>query len=192
MNATTAIKTTTLTIGKLDAARRQLSAAITLWFGSDDPVSIHTLAHAAYEIIHTVSRKRNPDRRDLLFDSIVVKDEYRQDFNALMREPANFFKHASKDGDAAIEFKPILTELFFMYSILGISLCGERLNKSESAFLAWIHIHKPNLLTDSGRIFLANTIPVDQLQQLKSLQKKELFQKLNLAWDRGQRRQRAT
>jgi hypothetical protein len=63
MNATTATKTTTLTIGKLDAARRQLSTAITLWFGSDDPVSIHTLAHAAYEIIHTVSRKRNPDRR---------------------------------------------------------------------------------------------------------------------------------
>ena len=191
MNDPAAPKTAIVTVSKLDAARRQLSTAINLWFGSDDPVSIHTLAHAAYEVIHVVSKKRNPGRRDLLFDSLVVEDEYRQDFNILMKGPANFFKHAKNDVDAAIEFKPILTELFFMFSILGVSLCGEHLNKSESAFLAWIHIHKPYLLTDSGRKFLANTIPVDQMQQLKSLGKKELFQMLCSAWDREHRRQRA-
>jgi hypothetical protein len=191
MSAPTAPKTAIVTVSKLDAARRQLSTAINLWFGSDDSVSIHTLACAAYEIIHTVSKKRNPGRRDLLFDSLVVKDEYRGDFAVLMKEPANFFKHAKNDVDAVIEFKPILTELFFMYSILGLRLCGEHLNKSESAFLAWIHIHKTHLLTDSGRKFLANTVPVDQIQHLKSLEKKEFFQILQLAWDRGQRRQGA-
>ena len=191
MSDPAAPNTATVTVSKLDAARRQLSTAINLWFGSDDPVSINTLAHAAYEIIHVVSKKRNPGRRDLLFDSLVVKDEYRRDFTVLVKEPANFFKHAKNDVDTAIEFKPILTELFFMYSILGVSLCGEHLNKSESVFLAWIHIHKPYLLTDSGRKFLTNTIPIDQMQQLRSLEKKELFQKLLLAWDRGQRRQGA-
>ena len=30
-------------IGKLDAARRQLQAAITLWFNDGDPVAIHYL-----------------------------------------------------------------------------------------------------------------------------------------------------
>ncbi len=34
-------------IVKLDAARRQLAAAIELWFIEGDSVSIHTLAYAA-------------------------------------------------------------------------------------------------------------------------------------------------
>jgi hypothetical protein len=65
-----------LRIGKLDAARRQLETAIILWFTDGDPVAIHTLAFAAYEIIHVVSKKRDPNRRDLLFDPLVIKDEY--------------------------------------------------------------------------------------------------------------------
>jgi hypothetical protein len=38
-------------------------------------VSIHTPAYAAYEIIHAVSKRMNPNRRDLLFDTALVKDE---------------------------------------------------------------------------------------------------------------------
>jgi hypothetical protein len=37
----------TIRIGKLDAARRQLQAAIMLWFTEGDPVAIHTIASAA-------------------------------------------------------------------------------------------------------------------------------------------------
>jgi hypothetical protein len=64
-------------VSKLDAARRQLQTAIQLWFEERDPVAIHALAYAAYEIIHAISKRRNPNRRDLLFDSDLVKDEYR-------------------------------------------------------------------------------------------------------------------
>jgi hypothetical protein len=67
-------KTPSLTVSKLEAARRQLSTAINLWSVNGDAVSIHTLAHASYEIIHAVSKNRNPYRRDLLFDSLVVED----------------------------------------------------------------------------------------------------------------------
>ncbi|MGI8569030.1 MAG: hypothetical protein ACR2KT_08130 [Methylocella sp.] len=69
-------------IGKLDAARRQLRTAITLWFNDGDPVSVHTLAYAAYEVIHAISEKRDPTRRDLLFDSRLIKDEFRGEWNA--------------------------------------------------------------------------------------------------------------
>src|SRR5271165_3353782 len=55
-----------LTITKFEAARRQLGTAIVLWFSDDDPVSIHTLACAAYEIIHKLTKKRNPLRQSLL------------------------------------------------------------------------------------------------------------------------------
>jgi hypothetical protein len=101
-----------------------------------------------------------------------------------MKEPANFFKHARCDFDANIEFKPALAELFFMYSIMGVHLCGERLNEAESCFLTWVHIHKPHLLTDSGRKFLADSLHIDEINKLKSLSKEKLFQTIRLAYER--------
>jgi hypothetical protein len=69
------VESTTIIITKLDAARRHLATAIRLWFQNEDVVSIHTLAFAAYEVIHVISKKRNQYRRDLLFDSDWIKDE---------------------------------------------------------------------------------------------------------------------
>ena len=78
---------------RMDAARRHLATAITLWFTGGDTVSTYTLSHAAYEVIHNLTRQRRG--RDLLFDSLLIRDEYRKDFNTMLRDPANFFKHAS-------------------------------------------------------------------------------------------------
>jgi hypothetical protein len=77
----------------VEAAQRQLRTAITLWFDDGDAVSVHTLAFAAYEIFHAVSEHRDPYRRDLLFDTFLIKDEFRRDWNKLVRREANFFKH---------------------------------------------------------------------------------------------------
>ena len=81
-----------ITLTKLDAAKRQLRTAIRLWFEDGDPVSVHALAYAAYEIAHVVSKKRNHTRRDLIYDSLAVKDEYRAEFNISIKKHANFFK----------------------------------------------------------------------------------------------------
>jgi hypothetical protein len=86
-----------ITITKLAAARSQLKTAITLWFSDADPISIHTLAYAAYEVIHVVSKKLNPDRLDLIFDSRFIKDEYRGQVNVGFKKHANFFKHANRE-----------------------------------------------------------------------------------------------
>jgi hypothetical protein len=129
---------TAIRIGKLDAARRQLGTAITLWFNDGDPVSVHALAYAAYEVVHAISKKRDPNRRDLIFDSALVKDEYRREFNAVIRKHANFFKHADKDGDSVIEFNPALSELFILFAFLqywGVNSAAKlRLTKNLSFF----------------------------------------------------------
>jgi hypothetical protein len=65
-----------LALTKVDVARRQLQTAITLWFTNGDPVSVHTLAAAAHEIIHTVTKKRTPNRRPVV-DSRSFTDEGR-------------------------------------------------------------------------------------------------------------------
>ena len=47
-----------LPVSKFDAARRQLETAIRLYFFQGDPISIHTLASAAAQILHDLSRHR--------------------------------------------------------------------------------------------------------------------------------------
>jgi hypothetical protein len=165
-------------ISKLDAARRQLRTAITLWFTDGDPVSVHALAFAAYEIFHTVSKKRDPFRRDLLLDSDMIKDEYRRDWEKLVKKNVVFFKHADRDSDAVIDFDPTLNEFFILYATVGRQLCGESQSEEESHFGWWFHINRPELLTDRGREFVANHIPSDVAEYTRKMNKREFFEAL--------------
>jgi hypothetical protein len=79
-------------VSKLDAARRQLRTAITLWFSGGDPVATHTLAFASYEILHAVSKKRDPKRMPLIFDFPLIKEEMRSEINIALKKCAYFFK----------------------------------------------------------------------------------------------------
>jgi hypothetical protein len=60
-------------------------------FTGGDPIPTHTLTFAAYEIIHVISEKRN--RTDtLIFDSSIIKDEYRKDWNRHIRKRRSIFQ----------------------------------------------------------------------------------------------------
>lgn len=52
----------TVTLTKLDAARRQLGVAIQMIFGGGDIVATHTLVGAASNIISDLVRLKRPDR----------------------------------------------------------------------------------------------------------------------------------
>jgi hypothetical protein len=96
-----------LTISKLDAAKRQLETAIRLYFHQGDPVSIHTLVSAAYNIIRDINKKRGGAKmlvKEQLFDQ--VRPEMRSEFHELLHKAENFFKHADRDHDASLEFSP--------------------------------------------------------------------------------------
>jgi hypothetical protein len=45
-------------INKIDAARRQIDAAIRMTFGAEDAVAIHSLVSAAHRIIRDICDKR--------------------------------------------------------------------------------------------------------------------------------------
>jgi hypothetical protein len=85
-----------LPITKIDAAVRQLEVAITMWFADGDPVAICTLAYAAHEILWALTKTSGNKRRSI-FDSEIVKPEYRDDFIAIMKADPNFCKHGGRD-----------------------------------------------------------------------------------------------
>ena len=166
----------TIRISKLDAARRQLDVAIELWFAEGDEVSVHTLAAAAYQIIHDINKKKGG--RELYYDSIMIKDEYRAEFIAFVKKDINFFKHADKDPEGITEFVPMGSIGFMVFSAAGLQQLGESLNDVETIFLLWLAIHHPNWIGDVFRKKLEDSIPVEHLERIRGYGKKELFQGL--------------
>jgi hypothetical protein len=165
---------------KLDAAKRQLRTAIRLWFEDGDPVSIHALAYAAYEIAHVVSKKRNHARRDLIFDSLTVKNEHRAEFNISIKKHANFFKHANADWDHSIEFRPILSILFMLGAGAGLRLAGEPQSPEESAFAFWMFLHRPRWVSERVRKLFENSVPVEQRTRMKTIPKSRFLRSVKI------------
>jgi hypothetical protein len=94
-----------LPITKLDAARRRLETAITLWFHDADPVSIHTLVMAAHGILKAISRKRGGE--PILGDPMpCIRPGFEKLVADMFAKASNFFKHGDKDPLATYYFAP--------------------------------------------------------------------------------------
>jgi hypothetical protein len=163
-----------ISITKLDAARRHLTTAITLWFADGDPVAIHSLGYAAYEVIHVLSK--NASRKEtLLYDTDIIRDEFRADFNKLVRKAPNFFKHADRDPDGTIQFMPQFTEMFFLFSILGLETMGLKLGAEEKAFLLWLSIHNPSIMADGAMQKFLQGFPIKVVDEARGIPKTEFY-----------------
>lgn len=164
-------------VTKMDAARRQLGTAIELWFTDGDPIAIHTLAAATHEIMHTLFKRKG--LQGLVFDSDLIKEEYRGEFAKRMKEDANFFKHAREDADAKREFDPRVNEFLILASVVALQRMGEAFNATELAFYWWLWIHRPNffILKDPNY-----HLPVNLRRDLRDIEKKQFFEMSQLLW----------
>jgi len=135
-----------LKIGKLDAAKRQLETAIRLWLFSGEPVSIHTLAAAAHQVLHDFGKRRGVP--SILRDSQNIRPEYEKRVHELFYRYETFFKHANKDPDALLEFKPGATEVFILDAVLTYENLTREAVPIFTTFKAWMFIQKPELMKE--------------------------------------------
>lgn len=163
------------TVTKLDAARRQLDSAISLYFREIDPIAVHTLACAAHQIIHDINYHRKGPK--LLYDSLKFKDECRGLAKKQLNQHYNFFKHADKDPDpeGEIEFNPKGTELFIIMAIIGLQQLESSISCYCSAFFAYFAVHNTHLLTQEGIEFYFNSIPIDEIKVYRTVKRSEFF-----------------
>jgi len=98
-------------VSKLDAARRQLETAVRLYFSEADPVSIHTLTSAAYQVLSDVNRARGG--APMLKEQVPtwVRPDATREAKQKLSEAENFFKHANRDHNEVLEFSQGPTEL---------------------------------------------------------------------------------
>jgi hypothetical protein len=123
-------------------------------------VSIHTLACSAHQIVHDINQQKGG--RDLIYDSLVIKDEYRSEANRILKHPYNFFKHADKDASDTVELKPDLTEFFIMFTSGGLEILGQLPDEIRAAFTIHYGLRHPGYLTDKGKANLLDRFSEDQ------------------------------
>src|SRR6266478_417966 len=116
LESMTTAKRPTVKISKTDAAKRQLETAIRLWFFSGDPVSIHTLAAAAHQVLDDVGRSKGSPTA--LRGLPGVKPAYIRRLRELVSRYENFFKHADCDPSALLDFNPEATEMMILDAVL--------------------------------------------------------------------------
>lgn len=104
-------------ISKLDAAKRQLDTAISLYFKDADPVSIHTLTAAAHQILMDISKAEGV--RSLVKDSLldIIKKDGMKKYLSLVNKAENYFKHAKKDARALLQFNPEQTVILLFDAV---------------------------------------------------------------------------
>lgn len=161
-----------MTVSKLDAASAQVDTSIKLWFSDQDPISAHTLACSAYQIVHDINRQVGWE--DLLYDSLVVKDEYRRMWVNTIKGPYNFFKHADKDMSETIQFDPDATEIFIMFTCKGLSLLKVKPSDDRTIFLTYTTLTKPDRLSEKGLAERAK-YPEHLLQQAVQTPKADFY-----------------
>ncbi len=135
-----------LQISKLDAAKRQLETAIRLYFSNSDPVSIHTLAAAAYNLIKDVNKKRGGKPmliKELAFDYLNPEGE--KIWVKKMKEAENFFKHADRDHGKTLDFRPELTEIFILDACLRYKELTAEFPPLFLTFYSWFRAIHPDM-----------------------------------------------
>lgn len=162
-----------LTINKLQAARRQLREAIRLWFTAGDPVAVHCLVGSSHQIIHDLNSQKGG--RDLLYDTLVIKDEFRKEWIRLIKNPYNFLKHADRDSDRTVNLDTELTEFFILFSLLGMELLGQQHGETEGAYIAYFALNRPSLLTEKGKKRFLGHLSSQAVQRITDLKKRDFF-----------------
>jgi hypothetical protein len=133
-------------VSKLDAARRQLKTAIRLFFHEGDTVSICTLAEASRELLNDLLDAKGTTNplREAARDH--VKPEYWKEYVAFVNRPKNFFKHADRDADAVLEFRPEVTAFTMFEAVVDYQLFTGRRLREGVVLELWVALNYPQMI----------------------------------------------
>jgi hypothetical protein len=150
---------TTVRVTKLDAARRQLETAIMLYFQYGDPVSVHTLCLAAYDVIQILNKQRN---KPLTPNDMMLKDlhlfldskGHKKILHESLTAAQNFFKHGNTDSNSTHTLDTRLTEVLLFDAVQKYGRLVGRLPKMMALYLMWfvnLFVDRyPKILDDPG------------------------------------------
>jgi hypothetical protein len=125
-----------ITINKMDAARRQIDAAIRMTFANEDPVAVLTVISAANRIVRDLCEKRGEIESYLSFTDW-IKPGYEKQFWKAFNASANFIKHADDDPDAIFELNDEASDFLIVFTAKWYRDLGSATSLEMNTFATW-------------------------------------------------------
>ena len=136
-------------VNKIDAARRQVEAAIRLFFSNEDPVAIHTLVFAGLGILKDLAEIRS----DANFHHEILgqfKPDKKKEILKFLNRVANFLKHADRDPDETLkDIKEEANDGFLLLACLYYKDIKKSLTPTMLVFCGWFTVLHPDLLKEN-------------------------------------------
>lgn len=129
-------------INKLEAARRQINAAIRMTFDGEDPVAIHSVAAAGHRIIRDICEKRGDVQSYLRFTDWIAPG-YEKEFWRQMNASANFLKHADEDADHIHQMDDELSDFMIVFAAKWYGDLGYSRSYEMNVFAFWWALQHP-------------------------------------------------
>ena len=135
-------------VTKLEAAQRQVNAAIRMLFDGYDAVAVHTVTAAAHQIVRDICRHRKDVESYLRFTDWIAPD-HEKEFWGHVNRTANFLKHADKDSEATHEFEDKVAEFQLLFCCVWLRDLGAADSFEVKTYLIWLALCRPNILKAS-------------------------------------------
>ncbi|MBI2471132.1 MAG: hypothetical protein HYV59_07805 [Planctomycetes bacterium] len=134
-------------INKFEASQRQIDAAIRMLFSNEDPVAIHTLAMASFQVLQDLAAKRSDCSIDKMTKSI-IKPGKEKELRKILHSLSNFLKHADRDPEAVINnVDEEANDFVLLFSCFYYRDLGQQLTSEMTTLLSWSYIWHPDLQT---------------------------------------------
>jgi hypothetical protein len=142
-------------INKMDAARRQINAAIRMTFDEEDPIAIHSVVAAGHRIIRDICEQRGDIESYLQFTDWIAPG-HEADFWRAVNSSANFIKHAVEDAHAIHELDDEAADYMIVFASRWYGDLGNVRSTEMNVFAYWwslLHpeVWKPNVLESIRR-----------------------------------------
>lgn len=166
-------------IGKLEAAKRQLDAAIRMFFRNEDMLAIHTVSRAAFRVLYDITEETNAKKA---LDTHIKKVGPKR-----FHEETNFLKHADEDPAAEID------ENFQDFTEAGIGMAiglykshDSTLSPEMASFLAWSALMRPGFydLSDEANKMVDDWRKASSIHTAKEQEGARLLGDLILHWSK--------
>ena len=164
-------------IDKPGAARRQIDAAIRMFFNGEDPIAIYKLTMSGLQVLRDLAAKQNENIVDSAINATLDPKEKKLVFQR-MREYDNFLKHAEKDPTELldeIEWEKVIDRILLIACLYYDSL-GYQLTPEMFALVGWLVALKEApkfLLKNAGRPIRMAADMVGELRQYRTFSRKE-------------------
>jgi hypothetical protein len=144
-----------LFLTKLEAARRQIEAAIHMTFAGEDPTAIHSVAAAAREIVKSLCELSGNIESYMRFTDWIAPG-YEKVFWTAANHSANFLKHADLDPNSTHELDEEETDFVIVLAARWYRELSGETNKVLGAFMIWFTIRHPNVMGVAAKTALQN------------------------------------